>query len=115
MCLSVRVFDDGAWISVDGDRVVGVADVWKLDGIDFCGCEPADFLVEAYTDAWVEDGAKDENGTESETHVLADPVGRCLDCGTHGTPGSLLVGTVVDGAFERVVPPRPADSDGRTQ
>ncbi|WP_254766475.1 hypothetical protein [Salinilacihabitans rarus] len=88
MAISLRTLDDGAWISVDDAREVGVSDVWTLSRGPFCDCEPAYVLVEGFTDAGV-DGAV----------VVAGAVGRCLDCGRQGSVDRLAVGRIVDGEF----------------
>ncbi|GAB3412955.1 hypothetical protein GCM10027435_06300 [Haloparvum alkalitolerans] len=94
MDTSVRVFDDGAWISVGGDRAVGVADVWRLDAA-CCDCDRSDVLVEAFEKARREDGI-----------VEARTVGRCLDCGASGRVGWVRVGHVDEDGF--AVAERPA-------
>ncbi|MFP8956459.1 hypothetical protein ACLI4Y_07010 [Natrialbaceae archaeon A-CW3] len=89
MAIAVRTLDDGAWISVNDSREVGVSDVWTLTRGPFCGCEPAAILLEGFTDVRV-DG----------TSIVAGTVGQCLDCGRRSTIDRLAVGRVVDGAFE---------------
>lgn len=105
MSNSVRVFDDGAWISVNGDRVVGVAEVWTLPEGEFCDCAPTEFLVEAFTDATL----AGEAGGERNSLVVASPVGRCLTCGTSGGTVPLVVGEVDESGFEAVDEPAPRE------
>ena len=46
MSVSLRVLDDGAWVSVNDAREVSVSELWRLDDPSFCGCELPDFVVE---------------------------------------------------------------------
>jgi hypothetical protein len=93
MDVSVRVLDDGAWISIGGSREVGVSEIWRLDEHELCGCETADVLLEGFFDARMRgDG------------VEARPVGRCIACGTQGSLGWLTVGHLDGGEFEAVDP-----------
>lgn len=93
MDVSVRVLDDGAWISVGGSREVGVSEIWRLDEHDLCNCETADVLLEGFFDA----------RTRGE-RVEARPVGRCITCGGQGSLGWLTVGRLANGEFESVDP-----------
>lgn len=93
MPISVRTLDDGAWISVDDSRAVGVSDIWPLAVTDFCDCQTAQLLLEAFYDVGVVDG-----------WIVADGVGQCIDCGTAGSVERLAVGRVVDGQFYPVAP-----------
>ncbi len=91
MTVSVRTFDDGAWVSVDNERVVGVSELWRLSG--FCPCEVGDVMLEAFVEA---------DSTDEE--VKASAVGRCIACGESGSMGWLTVGRLVDGEFRRTDP-----------
>ena len=93
MDVPVRILDDGAWVSVGDSREVGVSEMWRIDEHEFCGCETADVLLEAFFDTRVRDG-----------RVEARPVGRCITCGTQGSLGWLTVGYLEDGKFEPVDP-----------
>lgn len=117
MAPSVRVFDDGAWISVGGDRVVGVGELWQLEDHSLCDCED-DLIVEGFDDADVvarEEGnvARDDQDAASDDRnvVRARTLGRCLDCGTQGFVGWVDVGRVVDGSFDRFDEPRVAGEE----
>lgn len=94
MDTSVRVFDDGAWVSVGGDRAVGVADVWRLDAAP-CDCGQSDVLVEAFEEA----------RADGEGGVYARTVGRCLDCGASGRVGWVRVGRVDEDGFVAAADP----------
>ncbi|MDG5818869.1 hypothetical protein [Natronococcus sp. A-GB7] len=89
MTIAVRTLDDGAWISVNDSRQVSVSDVWTLSHGTFCGCEPAYVLLEGFFGVDV-----------SGSIVVADTVGRCLDCGTQDSIDRLPVGRIVDGEFK---------------
>ncbi|MFB6156807.1 MAG: hypothetical protein ABEJ34_03075 [Haloferacaceae archaeon] len=91
MSVSVRTFDDGAWVSVDDDRRVGTSELWRVDDPSFCGCRPADLLVEGYVAV----------GADGPT-VAARVYGRCIACGTADTTDWLPIGRVRDGTFRRV-------------
>jgi len=109
MAPSVRVFDDGAWISVGGDRVVGVGELWRLEDHSLCDCED-DLIVEGFDDADLvvrEDRAGDDEGDV----VRARTLGRCLDCGTQGFVGWVDVGNIDDGDFDRYDEPRVAGEE----
>lgn len=88
MPIAVRTLDDGAWISVNDARVVSVSDIWPLAVHDFCGCETAYFLLEAFYDVGVDEG-----------RITVGAVGQCVDCGTDGSVDGLAVGRMVDGEF----------------
>ncbi|WP_435124712.1 hypothetical protein [Halobaculum sp. D14] len=87
MTVSLRVLDDGAWVSVDDSRRVSVSELWYVDGL--CGCQLTDFVVEGFTDVAV-DGRT----------VAAETYGQCIECGEAVTTGPLPVGRIVDGEFE---------------
>ncbi|MFB6087638.1 MAG: hypothetical protein ABEJ85_03880 [Haloarculaceae archaeon] len=89
--VSVRTFDDGAWVSVNDERRVGTSELWRLADPDFCGCRPADLLVEGYVAV----------GVDGPT-VAARVYGRCIACGTADTTGWLAIGRVRDGTFRRL-------------
>lgn len=123
MALSVRVFDDGAWISVGGDRVVGVGELWQLEDHSLCDCED-DLIVEGFDDADLvarderevvgerdADGDDQEVASDERNVVRARTLGRCLDCGTQGFVGWVDVGRVVDGDFDRFDEPRVAGEE----
>lgn len=124
MTPSVRVFDDGAWISVGGDRVVGVGELWQLDDHSLCDCDD-DLIVEGFDDADLvarggrdvagegRDVASDDQGVASDERnvVRARTLGRCLDCGTQGFVGWVDVGRVDDGDFDRLDEPRVAGDE----
>ncbi|MEM4780940.1 MAG: hypothetical protein QXG03_05185 [Halalkalicoccus sp.] len=95
MDVPVWILDDGAWISVDDSREVGVSDLWRLADHEFCGCETADVLVEAFFEV-----------RPSGNRVEARAVGHCITCGERGSMGWLTVGRVEDGRFV------PADPEG---
>lgn len=95
MTISVRTLDDGAWISVNDSRAVGVSDIWPLAAPQFCECQPTQLLLEAFYDVGVADG-----------WIVADGVGQCIDCGTAGSVERLAVGRAVDGRFKPVTPGR---------
>lgn len=93
MSISVRTLDDGAWISVNDRRAVGVSEIWPLAIAEFCDCQTTQLLLEAFfavdvVDQW----------------IAADAVGQCIDCGSSGTVEQLAVGRVVDGTFRSVAP-----------
>ncbi|ELZ02054.1 hypothetical protein C482_05631 [Natrialba chahannaoensis JCM 10990] len=95
MTIALRTLDDGAWISVNDSREVGVSDIWTLPGHEFCNCETPHVLLEAFSGV-------DLRGVD--THVIADAVGMCIDCGTRDGIDSLVVGRIVDGEFKRYEP-----------
>ena len=93
MATSLRTFDEGAWISVDDSREVGVSDVWALPDDEFCSCETSHVLLEAFSETWIE-GAD----------VVASGVGMCIDCGARESIDRLPVGRLVDDEFKRYEP-----------
>lgn len=95
MDVPVRILDDGAWISVDDSRQVGVSDLWRLSEHEFCECETADVLLEAFFEVR-------PNGDRIETRA----VGHCITCGERGSMGWLTIGRVEDGAFVPADPSR---------
>ncbi|WP_233263391.1 hypothetical protein [Halorhabdus sp. CUG00001] len=84
MTTAVRILDDGAWISVDDERVVSVSELWQLADHDVCGCETADFLIEGFVDV-------DAAGQS----VLVRAAGQCVTCGDSAVSGWLPVGRIV--------------------
>lgn len=88
MTIALRTLDDGAWISVNDSREVGVSDVWTLANGRFCDCEPAHVLLEGFYDV----------GVDGPT-VVVGAVGRCLDCGERDSIERLPVGRIVEGRF----------------
>lgn len=86
MVVSLRILDDGAWVSVDDERRVSVSELWPVASA--CECALGDFLVEGFTDVAV-DGRT----------VSVDAYGTCVRCGASSTVGPLPVGRVVDGSF----------------
>lgn len=97
MAVSVRTLDDGAWISVNDSRAVGVSQIWPISRYDFCDCQTAHLLLEAFYDVGVDDH-----------RIVAGVVGQCIDCGTKDSIDDLPVGRIVDGEFYAYEP-------GRTQ
>ncbi len=93
MAIALRTLDDGAWISVNDSREVGVSDIWTLACGHFCACEPASVLLEGFTGVRV----------DGET-IVANAVGQCLECGQRSGLDGLPVGRIVDGRFERYDP-----------
>ena len=85
MPTAVRILDDGAWISVDDERVVSVSELWCIADHDICRCETADFLIEGF----VEVDATDRT-------ILARSAGQCVTCGESAVSGWLPVGRLVD-------------------
>lgn len=82
---TVRRLDRGAWLSVDGNRELGIRDLWPLARSDFCDCQVTDFLAEGFVEIGVD-----------PPNVEARVAGRCIDCGTQGTTDWLTLGRVVD-------------------
>ncbi|WP_323171895.1 hypothetical protein [Natrialba sp. PRR66] len=93
MAIALRTLDDGAWISVNDSREVGVSDIWALPTREFCSCETPHVLLEAFSAVHV-----------SDHRVLADAVGMCIECGTRDSIDSLPVGRIVDGEFKPYEP-----------
>lgn len=91
MTVSLRLLDEGAWVSVNDSRVVGVSDVWRLVEHAVCDCETAFFVVEVFTDVAVD-----------VRRVDVRAAGRCIGCGASATTDWLTVGRVDDGEFGRV-------------
>lgn len=102
MTTSVRIYDDGAWVNVNDERVVGNSEIWALSGRDVCACQVGDVLLEAFFDVGV-DGAT----------VTAGVVGQCIGCGQRVTVEEVPVGRIVDGEF-RVRAPRAVHRHGPT-
>ncbi len=88
MAISLRVLDDGAWISVNDSREVGVSDIWTLTSTDFCSCETAHVLLEGFSATHV-----------AGPHIVADAVGQCINCGHRDTIDRLPVGRALEGQF----------------
>lgn len=93
MATELRVLDDGAWVSVDNQRRVPTSDIWPFVATDFCSCDTAQVLLQAFTAVGVD-------GRE----VTVEGVGRCVDCGDSDTFAGLAVGRVLDGQFEPYTP-----------
>ncbi len=91
MSVSLRILDDGAWISVDDRRRVSVSELWRFPGGNFCPCELPDLVVEGFIEVGVD-------GRTVETRV----VGQCIMCGTKDTTDWLPVGRIVDGEFRDI-------------
>ena len=89
MSVSLRILDDGAWVSVNDERRVAVSQLWPVAGV--CRCALADFLVEGFTDVSV-DGLT----------VTVEAHGTCVRCGQSGTADTLPVGRIVDGEFREL-------------
>ncbi|KAB1193054.1 hypothetical protein GJR96_06190 [Haloferax sp. MBLA0076] len=88
MSVSLRVLDDGAWVSVNDAREVSVSELWRLDDPSFCGCDLPDFVVENVLSV----------GVDGRT-VTASVYGQCIGCGETGVPGWVPVGRLSDGRF----------------
>lgn len=95
MAVSLRTLDDGAWISINDARAVGVSEIWPLTRSEFCDCTVSNLLVEAFYDVTVD-----------RSVVVAGVVGQCIDCGTSGSVDRLAVGRIVDGEFHAFDPGR---------
>lgn len=96
MTTSLRLVDRGAWLSVNGTRELGISDLWRFTGTEFCDCEVTDFLAEGFS----------ELGVDSDS-VEARLNGRCIQCGAAGTTEWITLGHIVDGdeqAFRSVDP-----------
>jgi hypothetical protein len=93
MATQVRILDDGAWVSVNNQRHVPNSDIWPLAATDFCSCETAHVVLEAFTDVGVH-----------RDQVAVCAVGQCIDCGTDGFLEWLPVGRVRDGEFHPFEP-----------
>lgn len=102
MTVSVRILDDGAWLSVDDDRAVGVGGLWRLGG--FCDCATADFVLEGFTRV----------GVAGRT-VEVRAYGTCIRCDESATTDWLPVGRVLaDPDADATVDHRESASDERT-
>lgn len=92
MAVSLRVLDDGAWISVDDERRVSTSEVWPLHTTGDCDCETSYFLLEAFYHVRL----------DATDHVVtAGVVGQCIDCGRELSFDRFPVGRLVDGAFHQ--------------
>jgi hypothetical protein len=91
--IAVHTLDDGAWISVDNERRISVSGLWRLANHEFCPCEEADVLVEAFREVGV-----------SSPDIEARIVGECIRCGTDGITDWVPVGRMSEGEFYPVVP-----------
>nr|WP_135665577.1 hypothetical protein [Halorhabdus rudnickae] len=97
MVTAVRILDDGAWISVDDQRVVSVSELWRLLDHGVCDCQMADFLVEGFVEVDVVDRT-----------VLVRAAGQCVTCGASAVAGWHPVGRIV-GPDRRFAPLAPGD------
>ena len=88
MSVSLRVLDDGAWVSVNDAREVSVSELWRLDAPAFCACDLPDFVVENVLSV----------GIAGRT-IDAKVYGQCIACGETGVPGWVPVGRLSDGEF----------------
>ena len=84
MTTSVRHVDRGAWLSINGTRELGVGDLWRFAGIEFCDCDVTDFLIEGFA----------EIGVDSR-NIEAQLTGQCIQCGSEGTTDWMRVGRIV--------------------
>ncbi|WP_423751576.1 hypothetical protein [Salinirarus marinus] len=91
MTVSIRQFDDGAWIHVADSRAVGAGEVRRVTDHDFCPCTVGHVLVEAFVDVGV-----------AGHDVRARVAGQCIDCGTDGVLDWLTFGRVDGGTFRPV-------------
>lgn len=81
MSTSIRPVDRGAWLSVNGNRKLGISDLWPLARSDLCECQVTDFLAEGFAEIGVD-----------PPNIEARFAGRCITCGTKGRlAGSSLV------------------------
>lgn len=94
---AIHQLDDGAWVSVDDERVMSVSDLWQLVDHDFCPCEVADVLAEGFVDVGV-----------TPPEVAVRFAGQCIVCGTEGVTGWIPIGRVDPDTGEF----RPVDPDG---
>jgi len=92
---TVRHLDRGAWLSVDGNRELGISNLWPLARSEFCDCRVTDFLAEGFVEIGVD-----------PPDVEARFAGRCIACGTEGTTDWLTLGRANpgEGAFRAVDP-----------
>ncbi|ADD05178.1 uncharacterized protein Nmag_1602 [Natrialba magadii ATCC 43099] len=95
MAIALRTLDDGAWISVNDSREVGVSDVWILPFREYCSCETPHVLLEGFSGVDLR---------AIDNRIVADAVGMCIDCGTRDYIESLPVGRIVDGEFKSYEP-----------
>ncbi|WP_410766376.1 hypothetical protein [Haloferax sp. DFSO60] len=105
MSVSLRVLDDGAWVSVNDARQVSVSELWRLHAPEFCVCDMPDFVVENVLRV----------GADGRT-VSAKVYGQCIACGQTGVPGWVPVGRMYESEFvdidrEKVVLPATVTSD----
>lgn len=78
---TVRHLDRGAWLSVNGNRELGISNLWLLAESHFCDCAVTDFLAEGFIEIGVDPPIID-----------ARFAGRCIACGTEGTTDWLTLG-----------------------
>ncbi|MFB6202149.1 MAG: hypothetical protein ABEI98_09085 [Halorhabdus sp.] len=83
MPTAVHQLDDGAWVSVNDTREVNVSSLWRLDDGSFCACRLTDFLAEGFVEVGVD-------GRNVEARIA----GQCIQCGTNGITGWLMLGRV---------------------
>ncbi|SEL21946.1 hypothetical protein [Haloferax larsenii] len=88
MSVSLRVLDDGAWVSVNDSRQVSVSELWRLDAPEFCSCTVPDFVVENFQSV----------GVDGRT-ITATVYGQCIQCGETGVPGWIPVGRLKNGEY----------------
>jgi hypothetical protein len=86
--VSLRILDDGAWVSVNDSRAVSVSELWRPADGGFCSCDLPDLVVEGFV----------ETGVDGRT-VEARVYGQCIACGRAGTTDWVPVGRVLDGEF----------------
>jgi hypothetical protein len=89
--VSLRILDDGAWVSVNDSRAVSVSELWRLSDAGFCACDLPDLVVEGFV----------ETGVDGRT-VEARVYGQCIACGHDGTTGWVPVGRVLGGEFRHL-------------
>lgn len=87
MAVSLRILDDGAWLSVGDSRRIGVGEMWRVR--NFCDCSLADLVVEGFTDV----------GVDGRT-VEIRAYGTCIACSEEGTTGWLPVGRTLGAGTE---------------
>ena len=93
MATAIHQLDDGAWVSVNDERVMSVSDLWRLVDHEFCTCEVADVLAEGFVDVGVRPPA-----------VTVRFAGQCIVCGAEGVTGWIPIGRAdpETGAFRPV-------------
>jgi len=104
---TVRHLDRGAWLSVNGNRELGISNLWPLARSTFCGCQVTDFLAEGFVEIGVD-----------PPNIEARFAGRCIACGTEGTTDWITLGRVTDpdsGTFHGVEPSRLHIPEQRTR